>query len=414
MSGVSPLDVIRKLPITVRRAHAHATIVACALWVVAAVIVLGNERTVFGPLKWTDFVHFYTLGSVVRTGDAADLYDAAALYQRQIELVPAAAAEQYLPVYPPQTALLFWPLTHFSYSVAGFIWAVINVIVYVGAIWFAWSPLRRALPDRRLLIAAAAAFAPFWNLVLHGQTTAVIVVAFVLASAALEKNRRFLAGLALGLVAIKPQWGLVLAVVTLVGAEWTIIAGAVASVALQSLVVAGLWGTSALSDYASMMSTLPQLAAALEPKPTQMHSLMTLLRLVPGWPGLAIWSVLSLSMVACAVLAWRSRAPVSARLAIVIVATALVNPHVTVYELTILAPALIWLGGWMQTEGETVAREWFWKLVYLLFVFVLMPTARVIPLQFSVVILTCLCALVTSSLVQHHKGAPSSTLFPAA
>jgi hypothetical protein len=96
------------------------------------------------------------------------------------------------------------------------------------------------------------------------------------------------------------------------------------------------------------------------------------------------------------------------------VATALVNPHVTVYDLTILAPALIWLGGWIQTEGEPLLREWFWKLVYALFLFVLMPTARVMPLQVSVVILTCLCALVTRSLVQHHKGAPSSTLFSAA
>ena len=406
--------MIRKIPITARRARAHATIVACALWVVAAVIVLGPERSAFGSLKWTDFIQFYTFGSVARTGDAADLYDSAAFYKRQIELVPASTPEQYLPVYPPQTALLFWPLTHFSYTAAGLIWAGINVLVYVGAIWFAWSPRREALPDTRLLIAGAAAFPPFWNLVLHGQTTSVLVVAFVLASTALEKNHRFLAGLALGLVAIKPQWGLVLAVVTIACAEWAMIAGAVTSVGLQLLAVAGLLGASTLGDYVPWMITLPQITAALQPRPSQMHSLTTLLRLVPGWPGMALVAALSVGIVACAVLAWRSRAPISARLGIVIVATALVNPHVTVYDLTILAPALIWLGGWIQTEGEPLLREWFWKLVYALFLFVLMPTARVMPLQVSVVILTCLCALVTRSLVQHHKGAPSSTLFSAA
>jgi hypothetical protein len=380
--------------------------------VVAAVIVLGPERSAFGPLKWTDLVHLYTIGSVARAGDAADLYDAAALYKKQIELVPASTAEHYLPVYPPQTALLFWPLTHFSYAAAGLILAGINVLVYVGAIWFAWSPRRDALPDRRLLIAGAAAFPPFWNLVLHGQTTSVLVAAFVLALAALEKNHRFLAGFALGLLAIKPQWGLVLAVVTLASAEWAMIAGAVTSVGLQLLAVAGLLGTSALGDYVPWMITLPQITAALQPRPSQMHSLTTLLRLVPGWPGMALVAALSLGIVACAVLAWRTRAPISARLGIVIVATALVNPHVTVYDLTILAPALIWLGGWIQTEGETLLREWFWKLVYALFLFVLMPTARVIPLQVSVVILTCLCALVTRSLVQHHKSAAGFRMIP--
>ena len=46
----------------------HALFTAIALWVVAVgVLTLGTTyRDSFGQLKWTDFVHFFTMGHVAQ------------------------------------------------------------------------------------------------------------------------------------------------------------------------------------------------------------------------------------------------------------------------------------------------------------------------------------------------------------
>src|SRR5512141_794089 len=91
-----------------REAFVHAAMVAVVLWALAALmLVRPGPRDPFGTLKGADFVHFYTLGELARRGDAARLYDAAALYSEQLRLVPASAGDHFVPIYPPQTGLLF-------------------------------------------------------------------------------------------------------------------------------------------------------------------------------------------------------------------------------------------------------------------------------------------------------------------
>jgi hypothetical protein len=60
-----------------------------------------------------------------------------------------------------------------------------------------------------------------------------------------------------------------------------------------------------------------------------------------GSPGRAI----------AGLLAWKSQAPLRVRLGTVILAAALVNPHVIIYDLTVLALHLLWFGAPMQGPG---------------------------------------------------------------
>jgi hypothetical protein len=94
--------------ISVREARGHAFILCAVLWVVAA-IDLGwpGDRNPLGQLKFPDFVHFYVQGDQASRGRFDELYDAEAQHARQAELVPASASDWFLPVYGPQTALLF-------------------------------------------------------------------------------------------------------------------------------------------------------------------------------------------------------------------------------------------------------------------------------------------------------------------
>ena len=116
---------------------------------------------------------------------------------------------------PPHAALMFAPAAELSYQHALLLWSVITIVGYALIVWSAWKVVADRLPDRTFVIAAAAAFPPFWSLILHGQVTVILLAAFWAGWLALERHRRWLAGFAFGLLAIKPQFGIPLAVVVL-------------------------------------------------------------------------------------------------------------------------------------------------------------------------------------------------------
>jgi hypothetical protein len=382
-----------------REARGHAIVLACISWIAAAVIVLASpgRRDLMGHLKGADFVHFYTLGRIALTGQTSALYDGPAQHRLQTQWLPESAGDSFVPVYPPQTALLFAPLAWFPYGVAALLWAAATAAVYALVVRTAWRPARAALTDTTFVIAAAAGFPPFWSLVLHGQTTTLPLIGFCLGWLALERRRPFLAGLALGIVAIKPQFGLVLAAVAVICAEWALVAGVIASVALQTAAAGLVLGSSVVSAYLATVRQLPQLSPLLEPKPYQLHSIRAITSLIP-WVGTPIWLLLSAVVIWQSVRVWRSAYPVRVRLGVLIVATVLVSPHLTIYDAAVLVLPLLWIGGWIETEGCLDLSATFWPAVYWLFVTFFVPTALFIRVQISVLVLGWLYVKVTKAL----------------
>ncbi len=204
------------------------------LWILAAVVGFTgtSDRGIAGPLKGADFVQYYTLGHLAVSHQIAARYDAALLHEAQVDLIPESRHEIYPPVYSPQTAVMFAPVSGLSYQHALLIWCLLTIVGYALIVWSVWKPVAHLLPDRTFFIAAAAAFPPFWSLVLHGQVTVILLAAFWAGWLALERQRPWLAGLAFGLLAIKPQFGIPLAVIVLVCGEWAMLAGALSSVAV--------------------------------------------------------------------------------------------------------------------------------------------------------------------------------------
>ena len=324
------------------------------MWIVAAVIAFTGSgyRSVFGPLKGSDFIQFYTLGHLDEQTVKTTLYDPEAFHRLQTQLVPESDTERYLIVYPPHITLLFRPFAGMTYGGAALTWAAILGVLYAVCLWMAWRPLRTVLHDRQLLIAAAVAFPPFWYLVLHGQTTIVPLAAFCLGWLALEHRRPFWAGMALGLLLLKPQFALVLAVLTLMCGEWKMMAGAAGSIILQVTATAALLGTSVWHDYAAVVTRFPELRDLLAPKPEQMHSISAMTDRLPGESGPIVWAVLSALVIFRTIQVWRSSAPISVRMGVLVLASVLVNPHVFVYDATVLAPVLVWFAGWAYGESR--------------------------------------------------------------
>jgi hypothetical protein len=362
------------------------------LWGLAAILVVPGSgyRSFTGRLKGTDFIQFYTLGHLARSGEYGRLYDFAALHKTQEQLVPASVPEWYPPVYPPQAAILFAPFARWSYGTAASLWALCNVAVYAAIIWITWQRFRSSLPDGRFVAVAAAAFPPFWNLVLHGQTTIVLILAFFLGWVCLERKRRVLAGMAFGLLAIKPQYGIVLAAVVLARREWPILGGALLSIAGQVAAVCLLFDASVVWTYLRILPRLPDLGLlGLH----RMHSLRSLTGLLPSPISTLLWSVAALGIAWQTVRTWRPDVPATARLAVLVLGTVLVSPHTGIYDATLLVLPLLWIAGLVSAGALGDLDRTFWPVVYWLFVAFLVPTAPFLGVQASVLLLVLLFVL---------------------
>ena len=392
------MSILQRLrwPRSARQAKGHAIVLALILWIIAAVVGFSgtNDRGIAGPLKGADFVQFYTLGHLAGSERIASMYDGALLHEAQVELVPESNREIYPPVYPPQAAVLFAPVTGLSYQRALLIWCIITIVGYAVIVWSAWKPIADLLPDRTFIIVAAAAFPPFWSLILHGQVTLILLAAFWAGWIALERQRPWLAGLAFGLLALKPQFGIPLAAVVLICGEWSMLAGAISSVAAQAALVWLVLGSGAFTTFAESIPTTIAYADLLEAKPFLSHSLRAVTRLAPNWIGVPVWAMLSAIVLWLTVRVWKSHAPVRVRLGTVVLASALVNPHMIIYDLTVLALPLLWFGAYLQEPARREQGERYWTAVYWLFVLTFMPTAAAIGVQASVFVMCGLLMLV--------------------
>jgi hypothetical protein len=397
LRALSDLAAQIRWPRSLRHATNHAILAATVLWIGAVVVTFAGSggRSIAGPLKGADFVHFYTLGHLAATQSVAAIYDVTALHDAQVALVPASSPDLYPPVYPPQAALLFTPFSGWAFLPALLMWSAVTIALYAVIVWSAWRRVADQLSNRRFIIAAAAAFPPFWNLVLFGQISIFIVAAFWLGWLALERGRSYLAGAAFGLLALKPQFGIPLAAIVIACGEWRMMAGAITSVAAQVAIIWVAMGASVFTAFAASLRITLTYADLLESKPFQSHSLRALTRLLPDAIGVPLWILTGAIVLWCTVRVWKSGAPVRVRLGLVMLASLLVNPHVIVYDVTLLALPLLWFGAYMLEAPRREHAPSFGTLVYWLFVTLLIPTARVIAVQASVPLMMTLLVWMT-------------------
>lgn len=370
------------------RARAHARIVSAIFWatVVIATFATPGIRNLANHLKGEDFVQIYTLAHAAFEGHYPTLRTYSTFHARQVELVPESAPERYLPVYPPTAAMMFRPFAALSYGWAALAWAALSIAVYGLVVWGSWRPERDLLADRSFVVAAGAAFPPFILLILYGQTTTIPLAAFFLAWAALRAGRPFIAGLALGLLSVKPQFAIAICLVLALTTSWRILLGMGLAVLAQVSLVAWMLGIQALEAYLETVRGIRSVEYLLEPSGWRMHSIRTLTRLIPEPAGELLWGVSSLILIVLAARVWRSRAPVGPRFGILVIASVLVNPHLFAYDAVVLVLPFIWIGGWIERTLPPMRRA-FWQAVYGIAALILLPTAFVIYVQLSVILL---------------------------
>src|SRR5271155_135137 len=238
--------------LTPNRLRAHGLLLAFSLWSV----YIWNMATPglvdrAGNLKGTDFLHFYTLGSLALTHRCAELY----LYNRKAQSdraphrFPAAAGIHYLPLYPPQVSILFAPFARLSYPWALICWLTLSSLIYALCGYALWRACPNLRQYRFTVLILALAFPAFWHLIAWGQTSALALACFTLAFFALRAQHDFLAGLALGCLIFKPQLAVAASLVFVVTLNWKVICGAILSGTSELAVAWRYYGPSPLREW---------------------------------------------------------------------------------------------------------------------------------------------------------------------
>jgi alpha-1,2-mannosyltransferase len=383
-----------------RRLRAHGMILALSLWSV----YLWNMAT---PglldrghnLKGTDFLHFYTLGSLALAHRGGDLYNLQVQAELAAQLVPSAAGIRYLPLYPPQVSIFFTPFARLSYPCALTLWLAISALVYALCCYAIWRACPNLRSDKVTVFILALAFPAFWHLIAWGQTSALALACFTLAFFALRARREVLAGLVFGCLIFKPQLALASALVFVVTLNWKVISGAILSAAAHMTAAWLYYGSGPLRAWIHTLLNARNLLPLLEPRIYQTHSLRTFWTMLVPWGSAAFALYLASALVVCvlAVACWRSRLPLSLRYSALLFATVLLAPHLTVYDLVILAPAFLFLSEWIDARFDHPAAPHLKLLLYLAFVLPLLsPLARWTHFQLSVPVMAAILYILAS------------------
>jgi alpha-1,2-mannosyltransferase len=384
--------------LTPRRLRAHGLIVGITLWsIYLCTVATPGLRDRNGNLKGTDFLHFYTLGLIAREHRGLELYDMKVQAELAAAHVPLAAGIKYLPLYPPQTSILFAPLAHLSYTHALAVWWMVSAILYFLCGYWIWRTCPNLRSHALTVAILAAAFPAFFHLIAWGQTSALALACFIGAYLSLRSKREFLAGIALGCLAFKPQLALAAAVIFIAAGSGKVVLGATLSGVAQFLAGVLYYGSQAFHDWLWMLRNLRSALPFLEPKIYQTHCLRTFWSMLIPIPELAfvLYAISAALLLGITIYLWRTpSAPLSVRFSALLFATVLVAPHLTVYDLVILAPAFLSLSDWLISVPMQAIKAQIGTALYCVYLFPLLgPTARWTHLQLSVITMSAVVFL---------------------
>src|SRR6266481_5534810 len=184
--------------LSVHRLQAHGLLLALALWSIYAwVLATPTLRDRNGLVKGTDFLHFYTLGSLALEHRGADLYNMQAQSELAQHKVPQAGHLLYVPLYGPQVSLLFAPLAALPYPAALALWLIFNTILYAICCYAVWKSCTHLQDKGTTVLILAIAYPAFAHVIAWGQTSALALACFTATYLALRSGHLFLAGLAI-------------------------------------------------------------------------------------------------------------------------------------------------------------------------------------------------------------------------
>jgi alpha-1,2-mannosyltransferase len=387
--------------LTPNRIRAQSIVLALCLWSVCAVdFATPGLLDRAGNIKYQDFLPSYISAQLIAQGRAGDLYNEQVTANSMRAIVRQPTRLLLPNLYGPQVGLFFVPLSRLSFPVAARIWVLASLLIFAGCIYSVWMSCPSLRPHSGIVAVCAIAFPPLFHFFVRGQMSALILACFTLAFFAFRADRSWLAGIALGFLIFKPQFLVAIPLVLLLSQAWKPFAGLVVAAGAQLAFARIYFGSVVMHAYFHALRHLSRVTAEAELSlaPIQMHSLRSFWTLLIPWPevALGLYVLSSIVIVAMAAAVWKSSAPLAPRFSALTLAAVLVNPHLFVYDLLVLAPVLLLLVDWTLTNAPPASSSTLLVLLYLAYVLPLFgPLSRWTHVQLSVpafaVLLWMLC-----------------------
>ena len=147
---------------------------------------------------------------------------------------------------PPPVAWLALPFTPLPYELGYWTWSAMLLVALVST-WYLTAP--GSGPERLVHLAAALGWLPVIYGLQLGQPGPLIALGVAGSYVLLRKGRPFLAGIALGVLALKPQLGFLVPIALLVSGRYRAFAGAVAALGILAAVSAISIGPDGVVTY---------------------------------------------------------------------------------------------------------------------------------------------------------------------
>jgi hypothetical protein len=397
-------------------------------WLVVTADGLNDVR---GRPLGTDFANVYAAGTYVLDGQPTLPFDPPAQHAREREIF-GAATPFYGWHYPPFFLFVATPLALLPYPAALAVWQGVTFALYLWVIALILSSgLFRSSTspsssgdkdvDARLkaghdggeggsrghlwLLLACAYPAVFINLG-HGHN-GFLTAALLGGALVLLDRRPWMAGVLIGLLAYKPQFGLLIPLVLLATWRWRTIVAAAATVVALVIVTTVTFGLDVWSAFEA--STRFTRIVVLENGDTGWYKIQSIFSWVRMWGGsiplaYALQTIATIVLAAALVWLWRSRVDFSVKAAGLAVAAILATPYSLDYDLMVLALAIAFLTahglahGFVPYERSVLAVVWLvpliarsfaeWTLIplgvpvmLLLFVLIMIRTAAAVGLE---------------------------------
>ncbi len=284
-----------------------------------------------------DFVAVWAAGRMTLAGDPATAYDWPLHRTAEVRAVGHDFDGYYGWHYPPTFLFVAAALATLPYLVAAIAWLLATLSAYIAAIAGIFG-------GRTGILFALGFPAALWN-VTAGQN-GFLTAALIGGTLGLLERRPALAGVCLGLLTYKPQFGLLFPFVLVADRRWlTIASAALTATALAALSWLAFGSASWLAFTHWMPITGRIVLGEGHAQFYRLQSLFGLMRAHGGSEPLA-WGIQAAAFAALAVglvWLWRSRLPFELKAAALAVGALLATPYVYMYDLVTLAVAVAFL-----------------------------------------------------------------------
>jgi hypothetical protein len=342
------------------QAYGYALVALYAVFFMTALSAGGWIIDNAGLPIYTDFAVWWAGGLQALHGNPAALYDPGEFDRIQAALFrPGEAVYLNWPSYPPTFFLILAPLALLPYGYAFIVW---DAVTLLGCVAVVYLIVRRA---PAIVLALASPFTA-WNFI--AAQNGFLTGSLLGLSLWFLECRPVLAGVFVGCLTYKPQYGILYPVALVASRQWRAIVSAAITATLLALASIVLFGIDAWIAFPEgfLVQGKFSLGAGADSNWGYLQTVYGLIRNLHGSARLA-WFAQGLTALATAVIVWmvwRSRARYALKAATLSAATLIATPYAFAYDMAAIAVPAAFLAADQLRHGLLRGDQTIWIILF--------------------------------------------------